>query len=237
MEEESSSTPRADAYLRERGITKETIAQHRIRLFGQSPENRVLPSHYQEYLHFDNWDREGKLKLHEIIEESIWFPCRDEHGCVESMIVRAFPPLPGKNGSGDAKFITPKDGNGYPFIPSTTWEVKGKPHVPLLLTEGPTKALAAVQAGAYAIGLGGVWMATEKVNESGAIGLRSVLQLFAFTGRTVYIAFDADFESNPRVRQALIRTAFLLSKAGAAVKIPTWPITSGKGLDDYLIEL
>jgi Domain of unknown function (DUF3854) len=92
--------------------------------------------------------------------------------------------------------------------------------------------LAALQAGAYPIAVSGVWMTAKKSDE--AIDLHPAFKEFELTGRTVYLAFDADYETNPRVRQALIRTTLLLYRAGAETKILTWPLDRGKGLDDYL---
>ncbi len=206
------------AYMKERGISPETIEQHNIEL-----KTRVLPRDYRLRLGFDQWHNGP---LHEVITESIWFPCMDEHTTIHSWIVRPFPVLPSTNGSGEVKFITPKGGNGvYPFIPWATWKVKDKSNQPLLITEGPCKVLAALQAGAFPIGFCGVWQTAT--NKDGSTALHpALLEHFIFTGRTVYVAFD----------QALIRTAVLLHKAGAEVKVMTWHQADGKGLDDYLVK-
>ncbi len=96
--------------------------------------------------------------------------------------------------------------------------------------------MAALQAGAHPIALNGVWQTGVK-DEAGDTALHPAFNDFAFSGRKVYIAFDADFRTNPSVRQALIRAAILLHKQGAEVKILTWPLSSGKGLDDYLVNM
>ena len=63
-------------------------------------------------------------------------------------------------------------------------------------------------------------MAAVKIDETGATALhRALTNNFAFCARTVYVAFDADFSTNPSVRQALIRVAVLLHKEGAEVSI------------------
>jgi Domain of unknown function (DUF3854) len=118
------------------------------------------------------------------------------------------------------------------LVGPATWAVKDKLTKPLLITEGPVKGLAGLQAGAYPIAVSGVWMTAKK--SADAIDLHPAFREFALTGRLVYLAFDADYETNPRVRQALIRTSLLLYKTGAETKILTWPLTDGKGLDDYL---
>src|SRR5258708_29574058 len=104
----------ASAYLKERGISLESIEQHKIEL-----KTNVQARDYRLRLGFDQWP---SGPLHEVIQESIRFPCMDEHTTIHSWIVRPFPVLPSNNGSGEAKFITPKGGNGaYPFIPQATW--------------------------------------------------------------------------------------------------------------------
>jgi Domain of unknown function (DUF3854) len=74
-----------------------------------------------------------------------------------------------------------------------------------------------------------------KPNENGVLELHEAIrENFNLRGRTVFLAFDADYAHNPAVRQALIRTGILLHKAGAEVLVLSWPIEEGKGIDDYL---
>ena len=117
-------------YLSDRGITPETIVSNKVQIC-----TRVLASMYRLRLRFDNWHNGP---LHEVVKESIWFPCMDEHTTVHNWVFRPFPVLPGKDGN-EVKFLTSKDGNGYPFVPLKTWNVKDKPNKPLLITEGPCK--------------------------------------------------------------------------------------------------
>ncbi|MBV8484638.1 MAG: DUF3631 domain-containing protein [Verrucomicrobia bacterium] len=108
-----------------------------------------------------------------------------------------------------------------------------KPHKPLIITEGPVKALAIAQAGHLPIGIGGVWMAMRKgANEQAE--LIPALSEFNWFGRSVYLAFDADSATNPAVRQALFRTWLALYRLGAKVRFLSWPPSEGKGIDDYL---
>src|SRR5260221_6744043 len=102
-----------------------------------------------------------------------------------SWVVRPVPVLPSTNGRGQVKFITPKgDERGYPFIPQATWKVKDKSNHPLLITEGPCKALAALQACAFPIAVGGVWMATNN-NGSTTQLHRVFVENFTVCARTV----------------------------------------------------
>ena len=89
-----------------------------------------------------------------------------------------------------AKFLAPKDYQPVPFIPPESWEVKDKAHKPVIITEGPVKALAVVQAGGLPIGLGGVWMAISKNGDQK--DLIDALKTFKWQGRNVYLAFDQD---------------------------------------------
>jgi len=225
----NNSDGRATAYLKERGITMETVSDNKVELCA-----KLQPRDYRLRLRFDQWNGGP---LHEIVEESIWFPCMDANTTIRSWIMRSLPALPAKdkdNGS-EVKFLSPRGEPSYPFIPAATWAVKDKAKIPLLITEGPCKALAALQAGAFPIAGSGVWMMTAKANEAGTTRLHPALtENFLFRGRIVYVAFDADFALNPSVRQALIRTAILLHKTGADVKILRWPLKDGKGLDDFL---
>jgi Protein of unknown function (DUF3631)/Domain of unknown function (DUF3854) len=220
------ATQFALSYLSDRGITPETVADNGIEI-----ATKVLPETYRLRLNFDNWHTGP---FHRIIKETIWFRCLDAGGSTQSWIVRIFPTLKGKNGDGETKFLVPRGVASYPYIPAATWHVAQNLKHPLLITEGVPKALAALQAGAHPIALNGVWQVGVK-DDAGSTALHLAFNEFAFSGRKVYIAFDADFRTNPSVRQALIRAAILLHKQGAEVKILTWPLSSGKGLDDYLV--
>ena len=209
----------ADSYLAERGITAETVQKHGIEIDREPTSER-----FRNRLGFDAF-KEGKLA--DLAKEVIWFPCPDVTGKQVSWIARLLPAI------GDAKFLNAK-GGAYPFIQTEAWEARDKPHKPLILTEGPVKALALVQAGHPAIGVSGVWMATRR-GDNEHIELVSALKEFTWQGRTAYLAFDADSVNNPSVKQALFRTFLALYKLGAKVRFLTWLLSEGKGIDDYLV--
>jgi hypothetical protein len=89
------------------------------------------------------------------------------------------------------------------------------------------------QAGQLPIGVSGVWMATQK-GADGKISLVPTLAEFVWSGRTVYLAFDADSGTNPNVKQALFRTFLGFYSLGAKVRFLSWSFSEGKGIDDYL---
>ena len=120
--------------------------------------------------------------------------------------------------------------------------------VPLVISEGPVKGMALIQAGARPIAPVGVWMVTVKDGESdeteeedsnpadGArVKLHPILQHFQLAGRKVFLAFDADRTENPHVRHAEIRAWMALFTSGADVyQLCTWELKDGKGIDDYI---
>lgn len=185
---------------------------------------------YKTRLGFDAWNG-GKDSLADLITEHLWFPCRDAKGEPQSWVLRPFPVLI-KNGQ-EVKFLNSK-GKSFPWTPRATWAVCENIKHPLFVIEGVPKALALLTAGFHSISVAGVWMATQ-TREDGSICLQPVLERnFVLCGRVVYLAFDADYSINAKVRQAIIRTAILFCKAGAELKLLTWPISEGKGIDDYL---
>jgi P4 family phage/plasmid primase-like protien len=221
----------AGPYLRERGITIESVVANEIELRGSIGDNRTLSKHYFLRLKRDRWHTGA---LHEIVEEAIWIPCQDGDRNIRCWVLRPFPALPGENGDKPTKFLIPT-GNGYfPFIPRETWGVKDKAKSPLVFTEGPCKGIAIAQSGGFPIASHGVWLATQKLANGSTI-LHPGLKDFKLSGRTTYIAFDADMDENPEVLRAMLRLAVLLFKAGAVTKVLRWDIRKGKGIDDYLV--
>ena len=133
-------------YLRSRGIALDVALDLGVDIFVKDSHPIGL---YGDRLGFSSW---GNSMLPDIVEESLWFRCLDAEGKINSYFCRVFPPPKDKEGK-LAKFLTPKDGSGYPFIVPAVWEVASRPSHPLCLTEGPVKALAVLQAGGLPIGL------------------------------------------------------------------------------------
>ena len=218
----------AAQYLRERGINLETALELGMEISANGSHPRGI---YRARLGFDIWWNEKSLP--DMIEEAIWFPCINAEGSVQSYSVRPFPGLIGKDGE-TVKFLASKNGSGYPFILPNVWRVASKPNHPLVLTEGPVKAMAVSQAGGLPVGLCGVWNAVRNDERSGTDLVPVLRDGFQWRGRKVYLVFDADHSTNPSVRQALIRTIIALRGYGAEATVVRWPITEGKGVDDFL---
>ena len=157
------------------------------------------------------------------------------------------------------KFIAPVGSDSLPWIPQKTRDIAKDIDSPIVITEGPIKAMALLQAGALPISLQGVWGSAEKRKagperqseeddegdadtdrkESSDKGEKSKLHpelaRFDWEYRQVLLCLDADRFKNKNVRQAEIRLAFLLHWAGAEVyQLSTWTLEEGKGVDDYL---
>jgi Protein of unknown function (DUF3631)/Domain of unknown function (DUF3854) len=202
-------------YLSARGITDQTA-----RSYGLECDERIHSAKVKERL---------GLGFQKGYIEVIWFPIYDAAGNVIAWIARPLPTL-----ANQPKFFCPLGSSGLPFVPKTVYGLAfGKP---LLVTEGPVKALCIAQAGVDAIGINGVWGSSIK-DTSGLVVIRAELQnALDWRGRKVYFAFDSDCTINPNVRHALFRLFFVLSVSGAEIfQLTNWTIEQGKGIDDFLV--
>jgi putative DNA primase/helicase len=120
--------------------------------------------------------------------------------------------------------------------------------VPLVVTEGEKKTLAADQAGFPCVGISGVWSwQTKRPQKDGkAVGPRELIADMAelpWHGRKVFVAFDSDAASNDNVAWAEWHLADALIKLGAIVLIVRLPAgppgpdgeSTKVGLDDFLV--
>jgi hypothetical protein len=204
-------------YLSARGISDETI-----RAYGIELDDRVDMKKVKERLGF-------KRQLFKSVNAIIWIPLYDSAGTVIAWIARPFPLI-----FGLPKFLCAIGSDGAPYIFQGVYGAAyGQP---IIITEGPIKAIACAQAGVDAIGINGVWGAALK-DSTGLYVIRADLQnALDWRGRKVYLAFDADYAINPKIRHALFRLFFLLSKSGAEIfQLTSWDLAQGKGLDDYLV--
>lgn len=103
---------------------------------------------------------------------------------------------------------------------------------PLLVTEGEAKALVAAYAGLPCLALGGVYSFMHGVED-----LLPELEAIKWRGREVWIIFDSDAASNPKVITAEARLVDeLMRKRGAKVTIIRLPPDGDnkEALDTYL---
>jgi P4 family phage/plasmid primase-like protien len=154
-------------------------------------------------------------------------------------------PYPGTEGYWRVRFHTPRPGRkpqrydqpeGAPphlyLAPlKVDWAaVKADSTVPLYVVEGEKKAAALCKAGLAAIGVGGVacWRSKEY---SGAL---PQWDEFAWSGRRVTIAYDADIVEKPDVAREERLLGAELTRRGAEVLRVRLPLET-KGADDFLV--
>jgi hypothetical protein len=202
-------------YLSERGISEATTKFYGLELDDQIYSKKIK-------------DRLG-LKFPKGYNEVLWFPVYDAPGNIVAWIARPLPTM-----ANQPKFVCPLGSSGVPFVPRNVYNLAfGKP---VIVSEGPVKTLACIQAGVDAIGINGVWGAAIK-NANGLYVIRADLQSsLDWRGRKVYLAFDTDCQINPDVRHALFRLFFVLLGSGAEIfQLTNWQHTQGKGIDDFLV--
>jgi hypothetical protein len=213
----------ATDYLKERGITAETIEENGIEIDTEPRDHRV-----KERLHYASINGNSIART---VRELIWIRCRDANGDIVSYVCRLIPEIEGR------KFLYPVGVESFPFVPAPVWQAKKKANKPIIITEGPVKALAILQAGGLPIGLGGVWNGTVPLEEKkvdSPFELCRALRSFDLRERNVELAFDTDATTNRDVRQALLRLYLALYREGAIVRVLSWPLAEGKGIDDFL---
>lgn len=110
------------------------------------------------------------------------------------------------------------------------------PEIPVIISEGGKKSLSLLSLGYVAISLFGCNGGYSR----NAIGERSLIPdiaRFAVPERSVMLAFDQDEkqETRKRVSVALWRFGGLLQQAGCNVSIVNWDGSSGKGVDDLIV--
>jgi hypothetical protein len=133
----------------------------------------------------------------------------------------------------------PADGAFWDFIAA-------HPEIPIVLTEGGKKSLAALSQGYVTIALYGINAGVSKYETIGGDRLRRLkpelicdLQRFAVEGRKFILAFDQDAKPQTRykVEGALADLSWHLEQAGAIVEIASWDGEADrcKGLDDLIV--
>lgn len=142
------------------------------------------------------------------------------------------------------RYTQPLDTQCGVYLPplfDNSWTAIAKdPAIELIITEGELKAACACKCGYPTIGLGGVynWRSARQKQE-----LLPILDRFDWLGRKVVICFDSDAMSNPMVRMAASRLAYILAtRGGAAVHFAHLPegeeaadgTRAKQGLDDFI---
>ncbi len=101
----------------------------------------------------------------------------------------------------------------------------------IVLTEGEKKSakitqeLRKIDSLSTAIGFSGVTMWSQS----------PIWQSVRFAGKEFLIGFDADWRENTDVQNQILSLWLFLRSKKAIPKIMDWPLTEGKGIDDYLV--
>ena len=159
-------------------------------------------------------------------------------------LVNGHDPFAAKSGppewTADLRYVQPRNTLSELYLPPfVDWPaIMRDVETPLTITEGEKKAAKACVEGIPCVGLGGVWMW-----KSGRMKHPLLPQFysFAWSGRTVYLIYDSDANTNPDVHRAANELAKHLTGLGAIPRIVflphVLPTLGGKtGLDDYLME-
>ena len=215
---ELSQAKLCESYLAERGLDVEFARANGVELDAIPQSKRII-------------ERLGKkcAALCKVAREILWFALQNERGESTEYIARPLPTPPEC-----PKYIIPADSTAPPFITKLAYQSAKDVKIPLIITEGPLKALVLAQAGFASVGLGGFWCAHASSSDD-RLRLRSELVELGLKGRQVYICFAAD-STMPELRQAAIRLYFLLAGAGAEpYQLTSWDESHGKGIDDFLV--
>ena len=126
------------------------------------------------------------------------------------------------------------------FVPPNGIQKIKNSNTPLLITEGEKKALKAVQEGFACVGLPGVWgFKTRNRKTPGPSIPLPQLDAIPMSQRKIFIAFDSDVKSNPKVQQAELAFAGYVRNRGAVVfllRLPDGANATKIGLDDFLVK-
>ncbi|PWU08141.1 MAG: hypothetical protein C5B51_08290 [Terriglobia bacterium] len=136
------------------------------------------------------------------------------------------------------------------FPPRVTVDLLQDTAIPVIIVEGEFKALALWRLAFHGvpaprflpIAVAGVWnfrSVTGKINGPNGerLPVKGVIPDFdrvAWKGRQAIIGYDADCQSNPKVRAARWSLTTVLMQRGALVGYLEWPLKEGKGIDDRL---
>ncbi|MGO8992389.1 MAG: DUF3854 domain-containing protein [Polyangiaceae bacterium] len=136
-----------------------------------------------------------------------------------------------------SKFTLPQGAEVAPYFPPSRMPEEWQTNVgqPLFFAEGPFKALCLTEHGLPCIGLGGVEAGAHDAavkREEGALELHPALGHVAWTGRMVFVAFDAFRTRTTGVARGEARLAYILGRAGARVYLVELPPDSRMGRDE-----
>lgn len=226
----SRLAPQHRQELAQSGISLQTAAK--AGLYSESREDRI-----EALL---GW----RIGRNRSLGDCLILPYRHHDGSLNGYC-RLKPDNPRNDAEGNrVKYEAPRGKPPRAYFPPETIGALSDCSVPLLITEGEKKALAADQAGFPCVGISGVysWCKKRRRDENnkpdGPKELIDDLAAIPLDRRRVYIAFDSDLAFKPNVQTAEFELAEALQKRGAVVRcirIPSGAENEKCGLDDFLV--
>ena len=150
-----------------------------------------------------------------------------------SSYTRAKPSHPRLKDDKPIKYESPVGEPNRLYIPPATRTKITDANIPLVIAEGEKKSAAADQHGIACVGLVGAygWCQKREADADGQKhGERKLvpdLEAIPWVGRTVYVIYDSDAATNPKVLQAESHLVTALQARGAVVYVVRLPV--GKG--------
>jgi putative DNA primase/helicase len=126
----------------------------------------------------------------------------------------------------------------YPPNFDIPWEkVIANRDMPVILTEGELKAAKACQMGFPTLSIAGVHSWQDKPK---GITLIPSLKMLGLESRIIYVCFDSDYRTNPKILAAIYSLAEELSNHGAEIRCIDLPdllkdTNKKTGLDDFFV--
>lgn len=220
-----SLLPHHAAYLAARGVSSEVASSSGYRSVVSPQELRNL----------------GFTQAQADCAPALLIPLFDADG--DPAGFQARPDNPRSLRSGDKvrtlKFETPKGQPNRVSFPRPAAPLIRDKSAPILITEGPVKALSAFEnLGVPCITLTGVWNWVGRQGDAESATVLPDWRTLDLAGRDVRIVFDSDISSNPSVSKAATDLArYLQSSRKASVRFVVLPDAedgSKQGLDDWL---
>lgn len=214
--------------LKARGLPEKIIARNRYRTTPTKVDGRIICKYLGDLYNLDfvpGFYQDESRRLN-IKGSGVFIPYRNLDGSIRGMQIRP--------DRGSLKYLWFSSNDLFKGASSGSFIHYARPDVArarkeIYITEGGLKAdcIASLASAGVAAMAGVTAVNYDTLVSEIKQGLPEV--------EKVVLAFDADWKSNPHVRDALMRLKEVVSKA-FKVEIEDWDIKLGKGFDDKLLK-
>jgi hypothetical protein len=171
--------------------------------------------------------KDGRWRLN-TSQKGFYVPYRDERGRIVGLQIR-------RDGNVEPKYLWLSSRDLPEGTPASACVHFAKPDLALssgevLITEGALKADRISEFGQISC------VAVAGVTATSPARLTALLRQAFPDLQGVIIAFDMDWQDKKEVKDALLRLLRVLRDDGLTVKVRTWDLALGKGLDDALYQ-